>query len=373
MSRSPAFARLSRAIRIADFCARRGLSTGEGVEIARAHDTAESSRRATRREWLRTVGRLSAAAAVASVVGPARRSALAFAPAGANVGIVGAGLAGLACADELASEGISATLYDASTRVGGRCFSLRGLFPGQVAERGGEFIDNFHKTLLKYAQRFHLAVEDVNKVPGDIFYFFDGRHVPEAAVVDEFRDFVQAMRIDLRALSREVTAESHTADDVRIDRTNLLEYLEGANGAGLAAGPIIKEAVIQAYIGEYGLQPDQQSCLNFLLYIHADRRSKFTPFGVFSDERWHIVSGNDGIASGLAADLPRAPEFDSRLVRVRKTAGGAIELTFARGASTFTRVHDFAVLAIPFTLLREVQLHANLGVPADQRAAINLL
>ncbi|HEY7474280.1 MAG TPA: FAD-dependent oxidoreductase, partial [Vicinamibacterales bacterium] len=317
MSRSPALARLRRSIRIADFCEHLRISTAEGIDIANAHDAESRGRRATRREWLTTVGRFGAAAAVASVAGPARKSLLAFGPAGANVGIVGAGLAGLVCADELANAGIAAALYDANTRTGGRCFSLPGFFPSQVAERGGEFIDNAHKTLLKLARRFRLELEDVNKVPGDVFYFLDGQLVPEAAVVDEYRDFVRAMRIDLRALSQQVTAESHTPDDVRLDRTNLLEYLEGENGGSLAAGPIAREAIIQAYIAEFGLEPDEQSCLNFLLFIHADRRSKFTPFGIFSDERWHVVSGNDRLAAGLTADLPNAPQFEMRLVRVR--------------------------------------------------------
>ena len=83
--------------------------------------------------------------------------------------IVGAGLAGLACGDELRQHGVRATIYEASDRAGGRCFSLGGAFPGpvafpdQVVERGGEFIDTEHKTMIRYAQRFGLALEDVTK------------------------------------------------------------------------------------------------------------------------------------------------------------------------------------------------------------------
>ena len=261
----------------------------------------EVSARQSRREWLNTVARAGAAGVAASVLSPHQRL---FASRQRNpsidVGIVGAGIAGLACADTLADSGVCATVYEAGTRVGGRCVSLRNFFPGQVAERGGEFIDTPHKTMLRYARRFDLALEDVSKEPGEVFYHFGGHHIPESTVVDEFRDFVQVMRLDLRKLSNEVTALAHTDADVTIDRTSLAGLSGGSNGANRAAGPIAKAAIIAAYIAEYGLEPDQQSCLNFLLFIHADRRSKFTPFGVFSDERYHVLDGNDRIVEGLA-------------------------------------------------------------------------
>jgi monoamine oxidase len=242
-------------------------------------------------------------------------------------------------------------------------FHFATFFPGQIAERGGEFIDNLHKTMLGYAQRFNLAKEDVNKPPGEVFYYFNGQHFPESLVVDEYREFVAAMHIDLRLLSGTVTADNHTPVDVRIDNISLLEYLEGNNGAGLIAAPVIKNAVIEAYEAEYGLAAGEQSCLNFLLFIHADKRSKFTPFGVFSDERWHVVGGNDKIVAGLSSILEAQIQLEMRLVRVRLTSSGRIELTFRRGATTLTRLHDAVVLSIPFTVLREIELDSSLSLP----------
>jgi monoamine oxidase len=262
---------------------------------------------------------------------------------------------------------------DANTRTGGRCWSLRGFFPGQVAERGGEFVDNLHKTMLHYARRFELALEDVSKEPGEVFYYFRGQHVPESTVVDEFRDFVWAMHLDLRRLSNEVTALSHTDEDVVLDRTTLQSYLEGENSANLAAGPIATAAISEAYIAEYGLETDRQSCLNFLLFIHADRRSKFTPFGIFSDERYHLLDGNDRIVEGLTRALARPVEPGMMLIGVRRTPGGRVELTFETPGGTVSHTHDAVVLAIPFSTLRYVELDVNLGLSPAKRAAIDLL
>jgi monoamine oxidase len=284
-----------------------------------------------------------------------------------SVGIVGAGLAGLACADALKTHGIRASIYDAGSRTGGRCWSLRGFFPGQVAERGGELIDTLHKIMLGYAKRFRLTLENDHNQPGEIFYHFAGQRYTEPEIVAEFRDFVSVMRNDLNRLSQEVTANSHTPNDVELDRTNLLAYLEGQNAAGTQAGPLAKAAIVTAYEAEYGLAASEQSCLNFLLFIHADRRSTLTPFGVFSDERYHLVDGNDRIIEGLTNELPGQLDYGRRLVRVRRLSDGRIELTFLPNGA---RIHDIVVLAIPFTILREVELDTSLAIPADQLAAI---
>ncbi len=374
MGRSPLFAEVARALRIARFCNHHRLSTSEGLERIRAAEVAQSASRRSRREWLRTVAHAGAVGAAACVATPVQRL-FANGPGSPSldVGIVGAGLAGLACADALAGTAVAATVYDASLMTGGRCRSLRGFFPGQVAERGGEFIDNLHKTMLQYARRFDLPVEDVNKEPGEVFYYFDDEHVPESIVVDEFRDFVRALHADLRQLSNEITAQSHTPADAAIDHTTLQAYLEGHNGASLAAGPIAKAAIAEAYVAEYGREPDEQSCLNFLLFIHADRRSKFTPFGIFSDERYHVLDGNDRIVEGLTQALVTPVQQAMKLVAVRRTSAGAIQLTFDTPGGSVTRTHAAVVLAIPFSTLRHVDLHANLNLTPEKRAAIDLL
>jgi monoamine oxidase len=359
MSRSPLFDTLARSVRIALHADRMGLSTEAALSQAR-----EAAVRRGRRDFIK--GGMAAGALAAA------GTRLTAAPTpNVSVGIVGAGLAGLACANRLRKAGVLATVYEASPRVGGRCFSLGGAFPGpvtfpgQVVERGGEFIDNLHKTMLGYAQEFDLAKEDVNKEPGEVFYFFGGTHHPESAVVDEFRDLVAAMHDDLRTLSGAPDATTHTAADVALDNLSLAEYLDTRG-----AGPLIRQVVDAAYLAEYGREIDEQSCLNFLLFIHADKRSKFTPFGVFSDERYHLVGGNQQIPEGLRARLPGQIRPDRRLVKVARAADGRVVLAFATGPQA---THDRVVLALPFTVLRRVTLDASLGLPPWKRLAIDRL
>ena len=208
MSHSPVFSRLARLMRIARWCELSSISTREGLDIVK---TAEANHGFPANQSHLEIGSGSvlhdrrtfiagaAGGLLTSLLAPTQKV---FAATVIDVGIVGAGLAGLACADALKTKGINATIYDANTRTGGRCFSLRNFFPGQVAERGGEFIDNLHKTMLGYAKRFRLTLEDVNKRPGDVFYFFNNQLFAESVVVDQFREFVAAMRADLRGSFR---------------------------------------------------------------------------------------------------------------------------------------------------------------------------
>jgi monoamine oxidase len=81
-----------------------------------------------------------------------------------RIAIVGAGLAGLTAAHRLRQAGVSASVYEASSRLGGRCWTGRGAFAeGQIYEHGGELIDSGHLATKHLAQELGLDLDDSSR------------------------------------------------------------------------------------------------------------------------------------------------------------------------------------------------------------------
>src|SRR5260221_14175340 len=106
--------KLSDALSVVHEAEARHAPAGQVIEERRA-------RRLSRRDFLR----LSLAAAGTLAFRPRPAANQATAP---RIVIVGAGLAGLACAYQLKQAGYSAQIYEASNRIGGRGWTIRGAF-----------------------------------------------------------------------------------------------------------------------------------------------------------------------------------------------------------------------------------------------------
>ena len=351
MSRTPWFHRLERIRALAQLCDRSGSSEHDAI----GHLAAPGRRRA-----MQAVG---AAAVVAAVPLSARQ---ALAQAAPDVAVVGAGFAGLYAATVLASKRMTAEVYEAGAVVGGRVASLRGVFPGQVGERGAELIDTTHSTVRGLATAYGLNLENYEKQPGEESFYFFGRHYSEAEVVAEYRAFVAAMNNDLRQLSGAPSADAFNDHDRLLDLMPLSRYLDSRG-----AGTLLRKVIDVAYTIEFGREISSQSSLAFLLFAQANKRGRFTPFGNFSDERFHIVEGNDAIAKGLADRLPRSVQLGHQLLRVASTSDGRLRLSFLVGGRVVERLHSALILAVPAPIVRDIVFDASITLPPASRAAIS--
>jgi monoamine oxidase len=262
--------------------------------------------------------------------------------------VVGAGLAGLTCAYELARHGVPCTVYEAHPhRLGGRCWTSRGWAHGQTAEHGGEFIDTVHHSIRKLVAELGLELDDLaplpaGRPPARDRFFLRGARRGEGAVYDGYHLLRAAADRDARRIgSYRFDRAGRAARE--LDERTAAEWLHEVLGS---RHPLLAVETTQYMAEEYGLDPQHLSAINMVL--------EFASGGVPSDERFHVRGGNDQIVAGLAARLPRGTVLrDSRLTSLRRRADGRYRLGF-RGEPA--QVADVVVLCTPFSALRHVDL-----------------
>ena len=269
----------------------------------------------------------------------------------ARVGVVGAGIAGLHAAYRLMKAGVNVRVFEGQGRVGGRMFTARGMFPdGQVAELGGERIDTGHEVMHQLAGELEIELDDLFAgEPADLrrdTFHFRGGVLEESRLVELFRPVAARMARVVAA------AEADDAEFARLDAQNIVEWLDGEG----MADPLLREVLRIAYVGEHGLEADQQSAFNLLYLIDWEEPDPFRIFGD-SDERFHTRGGSDTFTTRLAQRLGDRIELGHTLAKVKAEGDGRVTLTFERGAGgVHEETFDHVVLALPFTKLREVDL-----------------
>ncbi len=354
MSRSALFGRLQALAAIAGHARALGITDPAEARAAwRSRLGGEAG--LDRREVLR-MG--AAALAAAPAVGCATRGgALGILGCGrkdGSVAVVGAGMAGLHCAYRLLEAGADVTVYESSDRVGGRMYTGRGLYPdGQVCELGGELIDSNHATLWALAEELGIEIDDrVAAQPAGTLaelWLVDGAAVDEDTLLAQFLDSIG------RFTSAFEAAENDDAEFERLDGTSLRDWLD--TQVPRATWPQLHAVLDVAYRGEFGLETDQQSCLNLIYLVDLEPSDSFRIFGD-SDERYHTHLGNDTFTDALAAPLLAADRvrLGVALTAVAADARG-YRLSFQQtGGGTLEVQADHVVFALPFTRLRQVDL-----------------
>jgi len=340
MARSSLAGKLGEAAAVAREAASSGAPVDEVIE----------QRAGMRRRELLAGG---AGLAAAAMLGGRLPRALAASPA--RIAIVGGGLAGLTCAYRLQQAGYRATLYEASDRLGGRCWTRRGDFAeGQIAEHGGELIDQGHTETRQLAQELGLDLDNLlaAEVNGtEPFYYFDGRPYTFAEATDDLKEIWQQLHKDVSAASYPTLYTQSTQRGRELDAMSIAGWINAYVPGGMASK--LGQLLDVAYNIEYGAETNAQSSLNMIYLLGYSGQGQLRIFGP-SNEKYRVRGGNDQIASRLAAALAGQIVTGSQLVAVKRNSDGSYRLSLSSGASTSSVTADRVVLALPFSLLRGV-------------------
>ncbi|MBA3844110.1 MAG: FAD-dependent oxidoreductase [Actinobacteria bacterium] len=310
-----------------------------------------------------------AAAIGASLLGSFARPAFATPSASARIAVVGAGLAGLTAAYRLQQAGYAAQVYEASDRIGGRCWTGRDTFAdGQIYEHGGELIDSNHIEIKQLVQELGLTLDNLYQAETsgtETLGNFFGKPYTYTQMTNDLKVIWQQIHSDVSAASYPTHYSSYTARGLELDKMTIYQWIESyvPGGHRSPLGALLDVA----YNIEYGAETTVQSSLNMLYLLGYAGPGQFRVFGK-SNEKFHVRDGNDQIATILAAKLGSQITTNAALTAIKKLSDGTYSLSV--GGSTVNV--DHVVLALPFSLLRGVNF-SKAGFNAVKTTAINEL
>ncbi len=350
MARSPLLSRLQALFE--DF--------GEAERSGRSLQSVQQERRhlrLTRRDFLKVTGATVGAAALAGGPMAALASTAMRGGTQGRIAIIGGGISGLNAALTLQDAGITSTVYEASSRVGGRMHSdTTSWLNGQTSEHCGELIDSKHKTILGLASRFDLptvdllAAEPIHSTDTDFFF---GQYYTQTQANIDFGPVWNAVKKDLLSAPFPTLYNSSTQAGFDLDHLSLFDWIETRVPGGHTSS--MGQLLDVAYNIEYGNITSEQSSLN-LVYLLGFQPvpGNFRIFGS-SDERYHIVGGNEQLPQRIAAALgPGTVQLNTALTGIAHNADDSYTLSFNGPGGKFTQVFDRVIMTIPFSVLRTI-------------------
>jgi monoamine oxidase len=348
MARTPLLTKLQRLFQDFSEAEATGRTVGE-IQEERLH------RGPTRRELIKAG---AAAFAAAAVLGPTRLFG-----ASARIAIVGGGIAGLNAALTLQDAGYGSTVYEASSRVGGRMHSDTTSWANrQVSEHCGELIDSRHKVILGLANRFDIPVDDLlsaQPLQSTPTYFFFGEYYTRDQANIDFKAVYHAVKKDLTAAGFPTLYCNgcYNQAGYDLDHLSVYDWIETRVPGGHRSG--MGQLLDVAYNIEYGAETPVQSSLNLIyLLAYQPDPGNFREFGR-SDERYHLRGGNERLPKAIAAELQvQSPavtiKLSYSLTAVAKNNDGSYTLSFTSGGGKSFVTADRVIMAIPFSILRNL-------------------
>jgi monoamine oxidase len=317
-----------------------------------------AEQRVTRGELIKRGAVAGIAFAGASSAG--RFAKAAYGAAAPRIVVVGAGLAGLTAAYRLKQAGYVAQVYEASNRIGGRCWSYRGSSgtwaDGQVAEHGGELIDQGHTAMRQLAQELGFKLDNLlagEQNGTEDFFWLDGAPYPYTQLATDLNGIYQKLHKDTVAASYPTLWNLSTQRGRELDAMSIIQWLDETCPNGGSRSKLGRILDI-AYNIEYGAECSQQSALNLIYLLGYVGQGQFQVFGK-SNEKYHVTGGNDQIPEALGKLLNGQITMGSELVAIASDRSRSTwTLTFKQGSTTKTVTADRVVLALPFSMLRGV-------------------
>ena len=268
--------------------------------------------------------------------------------------IVGAGMAGLVAGYELQRAGHDIIILEARQRVGGRISTLREPFTqGLHAEAGAMRIPRAHRLTTAYIDKFGLTVSPFTMGNPNSYCYIHG----QKCRARDLETHPDCLGFEVAEHERGRSALAHWADLIRpfaerieregedcwdrivaeYDRYSTREFLEANNWS-------------EGLIETFGLLADQEAVMNasFLEFLREEVGNYYT-------DMVRIDGGMDRLPHAFLPALQSRIRFGARMVAIDQSDED-VTIHFRTGGGRFEVRGDFAIVPIPFSVLRHIDV-----------------
>ena len=278
---------------------------------------------------------------------------------GISVLVAGAGLAGLAAARDLIALGARVTVVDARDRVGGRVWTIRdGFVDGQHGEAGGDFIDEEQNEIRGLAGELGLKLARILR-SGFGYVRPDAAGRPKIVARGARRGWERLAK-ELEPLTKPYNlAEQRWDSPITTDlaRRSVATWLDQVRADAEL------RATATGLRGFFLADPEELSLVALVDQFSASE----TPA---PGEMYRVEGGNDRLINALAAPLGERLHLNTEIVALSHR-GRTVRASVKNARALAQITCDYAVLAVPATLLRRMPITP--ALPAQQHDAISRL
>jgi monoamine oxidase len=275
---------------------------------------------------------------------------------GVSVLVAGAGLAGLSAARDLTASGAAVTVVDARDRVGGRVWTVRDAFAeSQHAEGGGDLIDDKQTEIQTLAAELGLTLTRILKT-GWGYVRTDAQGRPRIVRRGIARGWERLAR-ELSPLGDEYRLAERRWDSpitADIARRSVAGWLNDID-----ADEELRETAtgLRSF---FLADPEELS----LVALVDQFSSNDEPV---PEAMYRVEGGNDRLAAALAARLGDRIRLSTEVIAVSQR-GRSVRVSVKNGRDVAQLACDYAVFAVPATVLRRIPITP--ALPQQQHEAI---